>query len=409
MHAHESCFGLANPDENIIFGETTTDTAAQVDKFVYYLNCLNQNNTTVTPYNDFSRYADSLFFDGLLRSGLPDMDIPCGTKWQLVQLAGSLLHSIPTTTSKWQLHVGDFIISMKTEQSTTDFMFSGIHQSMSTRAVMDMIPYKQTNNRKVDNRLTVKIMTGYSMLTCTRSIYYETVLSLVTQKLCGQTLRALFFCMAKWLSNFWQKWYTENEQAITKRQKHASVDQHNITVAYKPANTLRKTLSRPKGKLDPMTRNNVIYRIQCKDCDKRYIGQTGRKLSTRIHEHKLATERHDQFSLISLHKDQEGHEFDWSGVHILGQARTKKEREFIEAWYSTKGSINKHIEIDPIYQQLRARKKHPPNCALMMSPRMVTKRLQANCQARRTDQQPPDQQPMIDEFGQLELHSPQSD
>ncbi|KER27107.1 hypothetical protein T265_05799 [Opisthorchis viverrini] len=29
-----------------------------------------------------------------------------------------------------------------------------------------------------------------------------------------------------------------------------------------------------------------------------------------------------------------------------------------------------------------------------MSPRMVTKRWQANCQARRTDQQPPDQQPI---------------
>ncbi|GAA57554.1 hypothetical protein CLF_112885 [Clonorchis sinensis] len=184
--------------------------------------------------------------------------------------------------------------------------------------------------------------------------------------------------------------YIKNTAEMTARL----LRQHNITVAYKPAHTLRKTLSRPKGKLDPMTRNNVIYRIQCKDCDKRYIGQTGRKLSTRIHEHKLATERRDQFSLISVHKDQEGHEFDWSGVHILGQARTKKEREFIEAWYSTKGSINKHIEIDPIYQQLRARKKYPPNCALMMSPRMVTKRLQANCQARRTDQQPPDQQPI---------------
>ncbi|GAA55914.1 hypothetical protein CLF_109359 [Clonorchis sinensis] len=123
--------------------------------------------------------------------------------------------------------------------------------------------------------------------------------------------------------------YIKNTAEMTARL----LRQHNITVAYKPANTLRKTLSRPKGKLDPMTRNNVIYRIQCKDCDKRYIGQTGRKLSTRIHEHKLATERHDQFSLISVHKDQEGHEFDWSGVHILGQARTKKEREFIEAWY----------------------------------------------------------------------------
>ncbi|KAG5450019.1 hypothetical protein CSKR_103252, partial [Clonorchis sinensis] len=34
------------------------------------------------------------------------------------------------------------------------------------------------------------------------------------------------------------------------------------------------------------------------------------------------------------------------------------------------------------------------HCALMMSPRMVTKRLQVNCQARRTDQQTPDKQPI---------------
>ncbi|KER25651.1 hypothetical protein T265_06941 [Opisthorchis viverrini] len=41
-----------------------------------------------------------------------------------------------------------------------------------------------------------------------------------------------------------------------------------------------------------------------------------------------------------------------------------------------------------LYKRTQARKKYPLNCALMMSPRMVTKRLQANCQARRTDQQP---------------------
>ncbi|KER23685.1 hypothetical protein T265_08492 [Opisthorchis viverrini] len=46
------------------------------------------------------------------------------------------------------------------------------------------------------------------------------------------------------------------------------------------------------------------------------------------------------------------------------------------------------------YPSWRARKKYPLNCALMMSPRMVAKRLQANCQARRTDRQPPDQQPI---------------
>ncbi|KER33068.1 hypothetical protein T265_00967 [Opisthorchis viverrini] len=135
--------------------------------------------------------------------------------------------------------------------------------------------------------------------------------------------------------------YIKNTAEMTARL----LRQHNTMVAYKPANTLRRTLSRPKGKLDPMAKNNVIYRIQCKDCDKR------------IHEHKLATKRHDQFSLISAQKDQEGHEFDWNGVRILAQARTKREREFMEAWYSTEEDINKHIEIDPIYQPLRARER----------------------------------------------------
>ncbi|KER21054.1 hypothetical protein T265_15176, partial [Opisthorchis viverrini] len=48
-----------------------------------------------------------------------------------------------------------------------------------------------------------------------------------------------------------------------------------------------------------------------------------------------------------------------------------------------------------LYKRPQARKKYPLNCALMMSPRMVTKRLQANCQARRTDQRPPEQQPIM--------------
>ncbi|GAA51254.1 hypothetical protein CLF_105773 [Clonorchis sinensis] len=47
-----------------------------------------------------------------------------------------------------------------------------------------------------------------------------------------------------------------------------------------------------------------------------------------------------------------------------------------------------------LYKRLQARKKYPLNCALMVSPRVVTKRLQANCQARRAAQQSPDRQPI---------------
>ncbi|GAA39727.2 hypothetical protein CLF_101455 [Clonorchis sinensis] len=134
--------------------------------------------------------------------------------------------------------------------------------------------------------------------------------------------------------------------------------QYGITVAFKPANTLRRTLSKPKGSLDAMKKTNVVYRLKCNDCDKHYVGQTGRKLATRIHEHKLASRRHDPMSLFSIHEDREGHKFNWNNVQILAHARTKREREFAKAWYSTQKSINEHIDSDPVYQPLRAKELH---------------------------------------------------
>ncbi|KER33735.1 hypothetical protein T265_00421 [Opisthorchis viverrini] len=59
--------------------------------------------------------------------------------------------------------------------------------------------------------------------------------------------------------------YIKNTAEMTARL----LRQHNTMFAYKPTNTLRRTLSRPKGKLDPTAKKNVIYRIECKDCDKR--------------------------------------------------------------------------------------------------------------------------------------------
>eukprot|EP00061_Rhincodon_typus_P013328 g39638.t1 len=36
---------------------------------------------------------------------------------------------------------------------------------------------------------------------------------------------------------------------------------------------------------------------------------------------------------------------DWDNVTILGQANQRYAQEFLEAWYSTRNSINKHVEI----------------------------------------------------------------
>eukprot|EP00061_Rhincodon_typus_P017311 g45949.t1 len=112
-------------------------------------------------------------------------------------------------------------------------------------------------------------------------------------------------------------------------------------------------LSQSKDPLPAMDRTKVIYKILCRDCEKHYIGQTGRKLTISVHEHQLATRRHDQYSLISIHMDKENYQFDWDNTKILGQARQRKAQEFLEAWHSMKKAINKHTELDPIYTPLR--------------------------------------------------------
>eukprot|EP00061_Rhincodon_typus_P002986 g19000.t1 len=51
--------------------------------------------------------------------------------------------------------------------------------------------------------------------------------------------------------------------------------------------------------------------------------------------------------------DKEEYQFDWDNVAILGQANQRHAREFWEVWLSNQNSINKHLELDPIYKPLR--------------------------------------------------------
>ncbi|KER20055.1 hypothetical protein T265_11308 [Opisthorchis viverrini] len=51
---------------------------------------------------ELASYGVSLLFVWLLPFGLPGMVASCGTKFQPVYPAGSLQHSSPTTTSRWQ-------------------------------------------------------------------------------------------------------------------------------------------------------------------------------------------------------------------------------------------------------------------------------------------------------------------
>ena len=124
---------------------------------------------------------------------------------------------------------------------------------------------------------------------------------------------------------------------------------HGITVAHKPTKTLQKILSNPKDPVAQEAKTVVIYNIQCTDCSSHYVGQTGRRLAERIHEHQLAVRRQDESCLISQPMDRINHTFNWETVSILNQAKSKNAREFLKAWHSDKAAINRHTEVNNIY------------------------------------------------------------
>ncbi|BHF57631.1 hypothetical protein SprV_0100057300 [Sparganum proliferum] len=128
-----------------------------------------------------------------------------------------------------------------------------------------------------------------------------------------------------------------------------------VGIAHHPAATMRSRIMKMKDRLDTGEQSGVVYQIPCQNCPCHYTGQTGRRLSSRILEHKRAVRRGDPLSQVATHTLEEGHEFDFASTWILARAGNKTGRELLEAWVSDANSINRHIDLPACYHALRPR------------------------------------------------------
>ena len=81
-----------------------------------------------------------------------------------------------------------------------------------------------------------------------------------------------------------------------------------------------------------MEKAEVVYQVNCKQCDASYIGQTGRHLYERIKEHCSAVEKgYTRQSGIAEHAYEKHHDIDWDGVQILDQESDHAKRLVCEA------------------------------------------------------------------------------
>ena len=70
-----------------------------------------------------------------------------------------------------------------------------------------------------------------------------------------------------------------------------------------------------------------VYEICCKNCSKKYIGQTGRSLAIRVKEHMQLREK----SALTNHVHTTGHNMDFEKARILFNETNTIKREILES------------------------------------------------------------------------------
>ena len=122
---------------------------------------------------------------------------------------------------------------------------------------------------------------------------------------------------------------------------------YQISTAMKPHCTIRNQLVHPKDKREPHSISDAIYNIPCKNCDKSYIGETGRKFGTRLSEHKKEAEKANNTtttraarkaslttvnkSAITDHVVDSNHVIGWDEAKVIGTEQDKYKRWIREA------------------------------------------------------------------------------
>lgn len=95
-------------------------------------------------------------------------------------------------------------------------------------------------------------------------------------------------------------------------------------MAYRSNNNLRGIINTDKDKTPKDAQNNVVYKIECLDCEASYVEQMKRKLCTRMREHKKL--KPDNNNIVANHAIDCNYKFDWDKVKILdtGQCYFKR-------------------------------------------------------------------------------------
>ena len=99
--------------------------------------------------------------------------------------------------------------------------------------------------------------------------------------------------------------------------------------AFTYPNTLAKSLINVQQKAVP--KDIGVYEIPCTDCDKSYIGFTGKSLSQRLLQHKRSVKYGQQSSAIFNHINNNNHRINWNMSRIIYSSNCRFKSQIIES------------------------------------------------------------------------------
>lgn len=110
---------------------------------------------------------------------------------------------------------------------------------------------------------------------------------------------------------------------------------HNIEIAVKKGKTIFEMINNNNIENTNILEKSGVYMLECGDCDKVYLGETGRKFLQRLKEHKRGENVRTTNSLYARHFMEEGHKFvdpteNYKIIKIINKEKERKLREELE-------------------------------------------------------------------------------
>lgn len=91
----------------------------------------------------------------------------------------------------------------------------------------------------------------------------------------------------------------------------------NVHVCYYPLVKIQNYFSKLKCKTPIENLTNVVYLLNCSNCESVYIGQTARHLIDRVREHKRDIKNNKTTSVIFNHCYELDHKFNFNDLIVL--------------------------------------------------------------------------------------------